>query len=198
MCGLYGYAGPRPKPLKLVEVAWESARRRGPHGAGLWCYRETRREEGAVLMHTNLSNLFLENTHSFNVVLGHARLATFGTYDKFQPLTYGEVALTHNGNFRRFQECMTQLKWAPKTDIDSEGLLALAVTEREWEMPKWLDSPYAIVFYRKGSVFMIRDGLPLFVYEKSGLIRWSSVDPGGWEEIAPAKWRKYDVCKDGE
>jgi asparagine synthetase B (glutamine-hydrolysing) len=100
MCGIFAYHGTGAPDPDLLDAAASEAARRGPHGHG-WV---TRFPGGELSEHRQLGELNgdLALLHdAAGTVLGHARLATFGSWsdpEHFQPVVTAGHAIAHNGN----------------------------------------------------------------------------------------------------
>ena len=100
MCGIFAYHGPAAPDPGLLAAAAVEAGRRGPHGHG-WVIRHP---DGTLAEHRQLGQLNGDLRHlqaAPGPVLGHARLATFGSSTDpgcFQPVVAAGHALAHNGN----------------------------------------------------------------------------------------------------
>lgn len=98
MCGIFGYHGTgSPDPL-ILRAAASGAGRRGPHGYGF----AFRRPDGALYGWHEIGPVNLDRLPQvgFNVILGHARLATVGDWrqrEQLQPIVVDQHAIAHNG-----------------------------------------------------------------------------------------------------
>jgi asparagine synthetase B (glutamine-hydrolysing) len=129
VCGIFGFTGPGAPDPELLAAAACEAGRRGPHGHG-WATRypggtfTVRREFGPVT--ANLPALLRVAAPA---VLGHARLATTGSWDDpegLQPVTCGRHAIAHNGTVYNPADV------APGADVatDTHALAIAYETER--------------------------------------------------------------------
>jgi glucosamine 6-phosphate synthetase-like amidotransferase/phosphosugar isomerase protein len=101
MCGIFAFLGRDPEP-GLLSACIKGASRRGPHGHGWTVCRatgtHTERHLGSLDTHTG--DIIAECSGLTGIVLGHARMATAGSWDNkdnLQPLPAGDAVVAHNG-----------------------------------------------------------------------------------------------------
>lgn len=101
MCGIFGYAGVLAPDADLIEQAAMAAGRRGPHGHG-WAQAAGDGTMTAVHRPGPVAASAGEIRRiTGRLVVGHARLATFGDWrdtGQLQPVIAGRHAVAHNGN----------------------------------------------------------------------------------------------------
>lgn len=171
MCGLFGFVGSAPNLETLKEVA-VLAGTRGVHGWGI--EYDTGNQRGTGKLENNLG--VLEHTKHSSWVLGHSRLATFGSYEGvIQPIKSENFLIAHNGNIYNYQEIANQIGYTMKTDCDSEIIGALLEKGyRPKQISDMIQTNHAILIRTKYSLYAIHRGLPLFYVQKEEGIYYCS------------------------
>ncbi len=100
MCGIVGIVGCPPQDTRVIDAMTATLSHRGPDDRGIWISPE------AHLGHTRLSILDLSSA-------GH------------QPMEYGNLALTYNGEIYNYRELRKSLDGPFHSDSDTEVLLRL-------------------------------------------------------------------------
>ena len=103
MCGLFGYIGSGADGQIISKAAY-LASTRGPHGWGVFW---SRHGGNRVLKRIGSMVDLSAKLEGAEVVVGHCRLATFGSYsdqDQLQPFVLGEVVTAINGNIYNYKE----------------------------------------------------------------------------------------------
>lgn len=101
MCGIFAFHGRTPDP-DLLAACINGASRRGPHGHG-WAVLDTSRSYMQRQLGTladNTSRIVDACLDLDGTVLGHARMATSGSWNReenLQPFLVNETAIAHNG-----------------------------------------------------------------------------------------------------
>ena len=175
MCGLFGFSGDWARAEHLMP-AIESAQRRGPHGTGLFYdgieYRRLGRADPSVLACSGGSRL----------IIGHTRLATFGSHDDLQalqPVVKGDLVYAHNGNVYNWKSLSE--KPAPSdsfalADLLSNGRIDQTVDRIETEA-------MALAVHDKRGTYLYRRRLPLHVLTAPEGTYWCSWPLDGWRSI---------------
>lgn len=165
MCGLFGFVGEELDTNVVQQIAQEAGRR-GPHAYGFAWEEGVIRDVGCMSDH--LDRLSAIDGGWF---IGHARLATYGTYlipEYNQPLIAEKTVVAHNGNIYDYQNIIEELEWTPKTQIDTEAILAMLLRYRDWPyiLGRQADrSPQAALIRHKDSMYTVRYGHPLYALE---------------------------------
>jgi asparagine synthetase B (glutamine-hydrolysing) len=181
MCGLFGFSG-RAASAHWLEVTIAAAQRRGPHGTGAFvdgatcCYR-LGGWDSALLAH---------ELAGASRILGHARLATFGSYrdpEALQPVVSGDLAFTHNGNVYNWRELCS----AP-CPSDSFALVDLLRRDRIDTVIGRIDAPsLAIAVQDAAGLYLYRHRLPLFLRHEPEGYYWCSWPLPGFTPIPQDK-----------
>lgn len=156
MCGIFGYTGFKNEGLEEARRSLNTLSHRGPDQWGDW-YDE-------------------------NIYIGHRRLSIIDLSENArQPMMYGDVVITVNGEIYNFLEIKKHLqkKYQFRSTSDSEIILHGYI---EWGIDKLLekiDGMYAICIYdrRKKTLYLARDRVgikPLYYSELNGTYVWSS------------------------
>lgn len=133
MCGVFGAVGSSIDTKLLMSAAGEASKR-GPHAFGFsWLSgNEIQTYKGTGPLSDSLDTL--ARTNGARWIVGSSRMATFGSWRENknnQPLTVPGVSIVHNGNVYNASEILFSLGWTPKTESDTEAILALAVSGTE-------------------------------------------------------------------
>ena len=164
MCGIAGYAGPRPLDPERVQLALARLRHRGPDHAA---HRAFTTPDGrhVSLLHTRLSIIDLdERSH--------------------QPLRAGTRWLTYNGelyNYLELRERLARRGAAFQTDSDTE-VLAQALAVLGWEALDSCEGMWAFAVYDEadGTLSLCRDRFgekPLYVHRDGDGALWFASEP---------------------
>lgn len=181
MCGLFGFSG------SIASVHWlartiDAAQRRGPHGTGVFA-------DGATCCYRidgwNPQTL-AENLAGASRILGHARLATFGSYRDpaaLQPVIAGDLVFTHNGNVYNWADLCTS-----PCPSDSFALASLLRHDRIDRVVDQIDAPsLAIAVADAAGLYLYRYGLPLFLRREPEGAYWCSWPLPGFTPIPEQK-----------
>ena len=164
MCGIAGYAGPRPLDAERVQRALGRLRHRGPDHAA---HRAFATPDGRYvsLLHTRLSIIDLdERAH--------------------QPLRVGTRWLAYNGELYNYLELREQLVRRGvtfRTDSDTE-VLAEALAVLDWEVLDACEGMWAFAVYDEadGALSLCRDRFgekPLYVHRDGDGGLWFASEP---------------------
>lgn len=175
MCGVYGYIG-LSADFDIIKNIATLAETRGPHAFGFSYFKG-----GKLFTYKNTGKLSkdinqLKRVEGSQCIIGHARLSTSGDFREErnnQPITDGgETAIVHNGNFYSYKALYRKLNYQPYSECDSEALWL--VFHRNHIDPLKLHkslSPHSVLAVRSKDLFVMNNGLPLFMEEhKSGTI----------------------------
>jgi asparagine synthase (glutamine-hydrolysing) len=164
MCGIAGYAGPRPLDPERVQLALARLRHRGPDHAA---HRAFTTPDGrhVSLLHTRLSIIDLD-----------AR--------SHQPLRTGTRWLAYNGelyNYLELRERLARRGAAFQTDSDTE-VLAQALAVLGWEALDSCEGMWAFAVYDEadGTLSLCRDRFgekPLYVHRDGEGALWFASEP---------------------
>lgn len=140
ICGIFGFIGEQFEPSTLAEVAREAGKR-GPHGFG---FARLAEEEIEVVKHQTplQESISLVVEKQTRLLIGNARLATFGSYENihgYHPHSKGGFHIVHNGNVYKAPELIERYSLNLISDSDSEvivHLIALAAGTLE-ERVNW-------------------------------------------------------------
>lgn len=161
MCGIAGFIDFNMSlALSDLKAMTDSIIHRGPNGEGhkVW------KDENVI------------------IGLGHRRLAIIDLSENgAQPMVYSNVGITYNGeiyNYKEIRQELRNLGFTFKTDSDTEVILQ---AYRAWgpQCVQKFIGMFAFVLYdiNTKSIYFFRDrsGVkPLYIYEKNGLILFSS------------------------
>ena len=152
MCGIVGIVGSTPEP-EVIERMTRRLTHRGPDHQEVW------RGPGAHLGHTRLAILDLSAAGN-------------------QPMTFGDLTITYNGEIYNFSELRRQLEGPFHSDGDTEVLLHLYARDegRCLDQLRGMFS-FAVWDARRQHLFAARDRLgikPLFYRELPGGLAFSS------------------------
>ena len=181
MCGLFGFTGSVPDSRKLAG-AIGAAQRRGPHGTGAffddnhWC--ETGKPDPARIV---------SGLAGSSLVIGHARLATFGRYadlDGLQPVLSDGLVYAHNGNVYNWQELAGDAD-CPSDSFALSGLLGACRMDRAVDRIE--TDAIAIAVKDQHGLYLYRKHLPLHVLREPEGTYWCSWPLDGWMPIPEDK-----------
>jgi asparagine synthase (glutamine-hydrolysing) len=164
MCGIAGYAGPRPLGAERVQRALARLRHRGPDHAA---HRSFTTPDGrhVSLLHTRLSIIDLdERSH--------------------QPLRAGTRWLAYNGelyNYLELRERLARRGVAFQTESDTE-VLAEALAALGWEALELCEGMWAFAAYDEadGTLSLCRDRFgekPLYLHRDGDGALWFASEP---------------------
>lgn len=192
MCGLFGFAGPRPGDAGIMTTAAVLAARRGPDAWGML---------GEHLpLAKRAGRLCAADTRAVRpgrYLVGHCRLATvLGNLraDAAQPLVVGPYAVTHNGSVENADSLAGAFGFRLQTGNDSEALAHL-VGALSGTLAQRVDAALvlantgegfalAVLDMATGEVVLRRRELPLFVLNTQAGRYWCSIRPDSqWEML---------------
>ena len=144
MCGLVGFTGKYSNNRSIIEQMMERIQHRGPESSGV--YQDDK------------------------ITLGHQRLSLTDADGGRQPMEYGELVITYNGqiyNHHQLREQLIGLGHTFKTQCDTEVLLHM-YQQYGSDMLLQLRGAFAFAIYNKnsGEIFGARDffGIKPFFY----------------------------------
>jgi glutamine phosphoribosylpyrophosphate amidotransferase len=116
VCGIFAYAGIGSPDPDVLEACALAAGRRGPHGHG-WITRDGADMEVVRRLGPVADSVKEIRDITAHLVLGHARLATFGDWqdpEQLQPIVAWRHGLAHNGSV---YNAATMSPWAATDSI---------------------------------------------------------------------------------
>ncbi len=155
---------------------------RGPDGFGV-------KSKNFELKSKNYSDL--KKIPKTNFILGHGLLSTTGY--SFQPITKGNVSISHNGQIYNFEDFLQKKSENPASDSEviadffSKELSKKSITTAVENFVKKASGEYSIGFIYKNKIFAFRDILglkPLWFGENDSVVAFAS---------EPAALMKIDI-----
>lgn len=175
MCGIFGWKGNVPLELKK-EVAI-LASERGFHSFG-YVDNSLKPKKFFGELKKQLNDIDLD----CYCLIGHQRLGTIGdlTVNNTAPFSNNEIAFVHNGNIRDYKSLADSFNYTMTTSTDSEVLFPI-IKNMAYHL---IETPFAIAYINDEDIFLIRQGLPIFVKRTNDYTIFGSKEFSGSNKIS--------------